>query len=69
MNQVVSVLEEREVEGREGFRCCCKNADHTAVAVARNSRLLAIMHIYDQLVSRHLIIALKMWISIRFSKT
>lgn len=51
MNQVLSVLEEREVEGREGLRCCCKTADDTIVAVARNSRLLAAMHISDQLVS------------------
>jgi len=51
MNQVLSVLEEREVEGREGLRCCCKTADDTTVAVARNSRLLAVMHISDQLVS------------------
>jgi len=52
MNQV---LEEREVEGREGLRCCCETADDTTVAVARNSRLLAVMHISDQLVTRHLI--------------
>ena len=47
MNQVLSVLEEQEVEGREGLRGCCKTADDTAVAVARNSRLLAVMHISD----------------------
>jgi len=51
MNQVLSVLEEREVERREGLHCCCETADETAVAVARNSRLLAVMHISDQLVS------------------
>jgi len=27
MNQVLSVLDEREVEGRKGLRCCCKTAD------------------------------------------
>lgn len=48
MNQVLPVLEEREVEGREGLRCCCETADDTTVAVARNSRLLAVMHISDR---------------------